>query len=225
MGGLWRRVPERVRVLHERARKLARLTLDDAPAVWDVVEAAYRAYKVDRGELERWRAEKALAWVLPEVKARYTFDQSRDTDSVLAPEFERPIITQVNIEPHDHEFRVTMNWDLYPVFWAMLDTDNSYGTRLADEGVRRIRVRDELRSRVTAAYNTWLRKRVSAMIEAPADARDAIHRQIEIERLEAELHGLTGGWFVPSRLPAEPRDDAGRSPGAPPTHPLRGGTP
>ncbi len=215
-GGAWKRVPEHARVLHDRARKVARTVIDGAPPLWDVLQAAYRAREVDHGAVEAARITQSLAWALPSVELRLTHIEARDEDLALPPEFEAPIIVQADITPREDEVRLTAHWNLFPVFWAMTDTASPYGgTSLGAEGVRRTAEREKVREAVAAAYSTWIDKRVDLAIRQPASAVEAVKLRLAVEKLEAELSSLTGGWFV-APLPLTAAPASTRAPSNPP---------
>ena len=215
-GGAWKRVPEHARVLHDRARKLARGLIDDAPPLWDVLQAAYRAREVDHGAVESARIAQSLAWALPELELRLVHLEARDEDLALPPEFTTPIIVQADITPQEDEIRVTANWDLFPMMWALVDTETPYGgSSLASDAIRRGREREKIRETVAAAYSTWLDKRVALAVRRPGTALEAVKLRLAVDRLEAELTSLTGGWFAPPPPPSPPAPDVSPAPASP----------
>lgn len=198
--GAARLVTEEQRLLDQRARDKLQSDEREVPSAWDTLEAAYRARRADIDHLEGLRSRQNLAWTLPRVRLSYTYTQARLEDRLPIEELGRTILDQILILPGDEYFRVMAIWDVVP---ALSFTEGQFGTGIQNEIDRAVGDREDLRELVLPIYAAWRTKRAELAAANDESPRNIIRRVIELQKLEADLHALTGGWF-PTDTIADP---------------------
>lgn len=197
-GGAWRRVPERVWLSAQRERATDVLTEEGAPPVWELLEGANQSHKISTGHLAAMRRRGQWAFVLPSLKAEYQYRIRREEDLLTIPDLDTDFITQVQVYPSGHHVKVLALWDLYPVVWAFIGTESPYaGPTIAEETLRALQKRRQIRSAVVGLYTLWTQRHVAWRTGTPPSAKAALKSILSLQHIEADLHVLSDRRFAP----------------------------
>ncbi|MDP6945978.1 MAG: hypothetical protein QF464_17640, partial [Myxococcota bacterium] len=197
-GGAWRRIPERLWLSRRRERVADQAVEEGAPPVWALLEAAENAHLVDESRLATMLQAGKWSFLLPQVRLEYQYRVRREEDLVDIPALGQDIFTQVRVYPNGHYARVTAMWDLYPVIWGFFEGRNPHtGPTVAEETVRALATRHQIRSAVVGLYNLWGQQRMSWRRSTPPSSKAAIKAVLGLQHIEADLHVLTDGAFTP----------------------------
>jgi hypothetical protein len=197
-GGAFRRVPERVWLSSQRERATDILTEEGAPPVWELLEGANQVHKTSTGHLAKMRRNGQWAFVLPSLEVEYQYRIRREEDLLTIPDLDTDFITQVQVYPNGHHVKVMALWDLYPVVWAFMGTESPYsGPTIAEETLRALQRRSQIRSAVVGLYTLWTQRRVAWRTGTPPSAKAALKSILSLQHIEADLHVLSDRRFAP----------------------------
>ena len=197
-GGAWRLIPERLWVATRRERASDHEVAEGAPPVWELIDSAKRAHRVTRDDVERMRHSGLWAFSLPTLEAEYQYRIRREEDRLNLPELDRELTTLVQVYPNGHHVQVMAMWDLFPVVWALFDADNPYaGPTVAEETVRALASRNQIRSAIVGLYNLWSQRRDAWRTGQPPSAQAALKAILSLQHIEADLHVLSHQGFSP----------------------------
>ena len=159
---------------------------DPEPSVQQVQDMAMAYTHTNREQVENWlRASKNSAW-LPQLTARYTFQDTFGQDFAYAG-------TTADLEEGDSEQRwqaqVQVRWDLDELVMS------SAQIRVISESQDVVKLRDTVLTQVTGLYFDRRRLQVDMLLDPPKDVRAQVDQQLRLMELTAELDGYTGGQF------------------------------
>jgi|GEM_PF-3283831 len=210
--GAARLITEARRVWNAQAKALAN-SRKDMPTAWDVVQATYRAKKIDLDSVGTDMLLIRLSWLLPDLFLRYERVFDREEDRVLIPQLDRFVLDQVNVVPFDENLQFQFVWDLSPlIFWApdvwtppprarsdvpVVNMDTTPSMALRQLVHQAVQERRRTNKRLIPLYNEWVNAKVRAIARPPKDLKRAIREQLRLEHLEADLTAYTNGWFQP----------------------------
>lgn len=171
---------------------------EGAPPVWEVLEGAHRAHRISTGRLATMRRRSQWAFVLPSLGVEYQYRIRREEDLLTIPDLDTDFITQVQVYPNGHHVKVMALWDLYPVIWAFTGTKSAYsGPTVAEETMRALQKRSQVRSAVVGLYTLWTQRRVAWRTGTPPSSDVALKSIISLQHIEADLHVLSDRRFAP----------------------------
>ncbi len=163
---------------------LARLA-DGEPPVEEVQRAAAAEARIDVEELEAWRRRARRAPWLPRLTAEVRHDErsyrvvgftgSSETDTL-------------RISPGT-SVRLHASWDLDALVF------NGNEIRAAEAASALGRRREERVERATRLWHERRRLRLSLLLSPPEGARERAEREMELDRVTAELDAVTGGLY------------------------------
>lgn len=159
---------------------------DHEPSVQAVQDMAMQYTLTNRDQVESWlRASRNSAW-LPQVTARYQFQDVFGQDFDYAG-------TDANLQEGDTEQRwqaqVQVRWDLDELVMS------SAQIRVISESQDVVKLRDTVLTQVTGLYFDRRRLQVDMLLDPPKDVRAQVDQQLRLMELTAELDGYTGGQF------------------------------
>ena len=174
------------------------LTEEGAPPVWELLEGANQAHMVSTGHMATMRRRSQWAFALPALKVEYQYRIRREEDLLTIPDLDTDFITQVQVYPNGHHMKVLALWDLYPVVWAFADTENPYsGPTLAEETLRALQQRTQIRNAVVGLYTLWTQRRSAWRTGTPPSTKAAVKSILSLQHIEADLHVLSDRRFAP----------------------------
>lgn len=159
---------------------------DPEPSVQQVQDMAMAYTHTNREQVENWlRASRNSAW-LPQLTARYTFQDTFGQDFDYAG-------TNAELQDGDTEQRwqgqVQVRWDLDELVMS------SAQIRVISESQDVVKLRDTVLTQVTGLYFDRRRLQVDMLLDPPKDVRAQVDQQLRLMELTAELDGYTGGQF------------------------------
>jgi hypothetical protein len=145
-----------------------------APAIADVLAAAYRTAGLDRSSAGSWTRRSRLAGLMPYLTVRTGRDTTWDDDGS-------------NGVGHSQVVDVRATWRLDRLVF------DGHELQVATIEAARRRERRRLASRVIRAYFAW--RRAALRVPAATSPGESAWRGARADEAVAELDALTDGWF------------------------------
>lgn len=166
------------------------------PSISEVREEALRYAGLDR-KLDRWSRRARLRHLLPRVSATVgglqQLDESTEFDEYLSRDSNGELLFDAAKTGNDRKDRGRLDWEIR----AWIDFRGLVFDPAELQAAREARIRaGERRTLVAQVHDAYFRRRtlVEQLRQADPEERRAIAS--DLVRLEAELDGLTGGWFT-----------------------------
>ncbi len=170
------------------------------PDVRAVQQAVLRHADHGLADLNRWRRRARWSNLVPDVDGEFAWLDQRDSRL----QYDEDIATGGDGSPSrdeasnrfvdDLRVRALYGMELqFDLSGLVFDRDE---LSVARESRARTKARAELLARVTTLYFTRRHKQILQRFSPPKGLRARLALILEIERLTAEIDGLTGGWFT-----------------------------
>ncbi len=170
------------------------------PSYEETIQAAFRAHYIDDGSSRNWRTRSRLAWILPHVRAQYEHRQKRD-DYYQNVETKKDT-GAVTIEDKYSYKRETYN---YWQIWALWDLriekafkDDFSAYRVDDYRLRQIDIANEVVAALDLRRSLQINRIIRRIESGAPTLLDEINSELAMQEIEATLHGLTGGFYLPA---------------------------
>lgn len=156
-----------------------------APALQDVLQAAFRHHRLQSSDLASLRKRAHTRGWLPLFATGYRYDED---DSEIRSQQDITNPSQTTGESSDRQHAVTVGalWDFRELVFNSAEVA-SYGV---------VAVQHELTRQVSEAYTQWKSLLIEKKFDRGADPKLSALRDLQIESWYARLNHLTGGWLA-----------------------------
>lgn len=190
-------------------------SFDDEPSVRDVQRAALEHAGLDAETPKKWAKRARLSNLVPEIDGGVAWLDQTDRELEYDEEFELDGSEQLHRNSADHAFaedeRLRRKYSIgaeLELGGLIFDRDEIYAAR---ELRQQQATRRKLLSAVSEIYYERRMKQVLRIVTPDRKWRKRLELAVAVEKLTAQLDGMTGGWFrrqlddAPSRRGSEIR--------------------
>lgn len=170
------------------------------PSYEETIQAAFRAHYIDEGASRNWRTRSRLAWLLPHVRAQYEHRQKRD-DYYKNTETKKDTGAVVIEETFSYKRETYNYWQI----WALWDLriekafkDDFSAYRIDDYRLRQIDIANEVVAALDQRRSLQINRIIRQIESGAPTLLDEINSELAMQEIEALLHGLTGGFYLPA---------------------------
>lgn len=158
------------------------------PSINEVQEAAVRYAEVYPEKIRDWRRAANISALLPRISLGIDRNKA-DTYEIYTSSTQQYIVEGPSRDSDGWD--ITLIWSLGDLIW------NDDQAEIDARSTHMVQLRRSILSRVNEAYFERQRLQLELLKVTPGSI-DKIRREIRISELNAELDGLTGGFFTRS---------------------------
>ncbi|MBN2358461.1 MAG: helix-hairpin-helix domain-containing protein [Deltaproteobacteria bacterium] len=156
------------------------------PTIREIQQAAIDYARAHPERIDSWRARAANRAFAPEIETRVTKDWDKTTR-----------VMQVAGNPDQNATYDYDNWQLmvrgrWDLDRAVFDPEEP---KVAREGIRLQRYRDDVLNEVTRRYYERRRLQLELDLAPPTEMGDRVRKELRLQELTADIDALTGGYF------------------------------